>query len=172
MPKVQVDFSGPSQFGGKHDELVLCAGKGIIHSFFSFLSPHYSYYLAAGDIHIWDRDTGALLHHIRTQALGGDLTCVAWNHASEDPFMFATGSHDGAVRIWTAPPPESDDDGLNFDTDFEDNFEPRPDSPFQRDVPETSEGFRAFITEETEDSDHAPISALPIDGRPQDSAPS
>lgn len=32
--------------------------------------------------------------------VGGDLTCVAWNHAV-DPFMFATGSHDGAVRIWT-----------------------------------------------------------------------
>jgi len=33
--------------------------------------------------------------------VGGDLTCVAWNPAA-DPFMFATGSHDGAVRIWTS----------------------------------------------------------------------
>ena len=32
--------------------------------------------------------------------VGGDLTCLAWNPAAE-PFMFATGSHDGAVRIWT-----------------------------------------------------------------------
>lgn len=31
MPKVTVDFAGPSYFGGKHDELVLCAGKGVFH---------------------------------------------------------------------------------------------------------------------------------------------
>jgi hypothetical protein len=42
-----------------------------------------------------------LLHHVRAQALGGDLTCIAWNHASDNPFMFATGSHEGAVRLWT-----------------------------------------------------------------------
>ena len=28
MPKFPVDFAGPSYFGGKHDQLVLCAGKG------------------------------------------------------------------------------------------------------------------------------------------------
>lgn len=28
MPKVPVDFAGPSYFGGKDDEFVLCAGKG------------------------------------------------------------------------------------------------------------------------------------------------
>jgi hypothetical protein len=28
MPKVQVNFAGPSYFGGKNNELVLCAGKG------------------------------------------------------------------------------------------------------------------------------------------------
>ncbi|KAH9048439.1 WD40 repeat-like protein [Lactarius hengduanensis] len=78
MPKSPVDFAGPSHFGGKDDQLVLCAGK-------------------AGDIHIWDRESGALLHHVRAQSLGGgDLTCVAWNPAA-DPFMFATGSHDGAL---------------------------------------------------------------------------
>ncbi|KAI0074084.1 WD40 repeat-like protein [Panus rudis PR-1116 ss-1] len=86
MPKVQVDFAGPSYFGGKNDQLILCAGKG-------------------GDIHIWDRESAALLHHIRAQSLGGDLTCIAWNHA-HDSFMFATGSHDGGVRIWTTPPGE------------------------------------------------------------------
>lgn len=32
------------------------------------------------------------------------MTCIAWNHAAEDPFMFATGSHDGAVRVWTKRP--------------------------------------------------------------------
>ncbi|KAI0049167.1 WD40 repeat-like protein [Auriscalpium vulgare] len=88
LPKFPVDFAGPSYFGGKDDQLVLCAGK-------------------AGDIHIWDRESGSLLHHVRAQALGGDLTCIAWNPAA-DPFMFATGSHDGAVRIWTTPPAGED----------------------------------------------------------------
>jgi WD repeat-containing protein 26 len=27
MPKVPVDFAGPSYFGGKDDQLVLCAAK-------------------------------------------------------------------------------------------------------------------------------------------------
>ncbi|KAG5719222.1 hypothetical protein E4T56_gene13410 [Termitomyces sp. T112] len=85
MPKFQVDFAGRSYFGGKNNEMVLCAGK-------------------AGDIHIWDQESAALLHYIRGQSHGGDLTCIAWNHAAEDPFMFATGSHDGAVRIWTKRP--------------------------------------------------------------------
>ncbi|KAF9051401.1 hypothetical protein BJ165DRAFT_1448497 [Panaeolus papilionaceus] len=82
IPKVPVDFAGPSYFGGQNNELVLCAGK-------------------AGDIHIWDQESASLLHFICAQHLGGDLTCIAWNPAAEDPYMFATGSHDGAVRIWT-----------------------------------------------------------------------
>ncbi|KAI0346640.1 WD40 repeat-like protein [Trametopsis cervina] len=87
MPKVPIDFAGPNYFGGKNDQLVLCAGKG-------------------GDIFVWDRESATLLYHIRPQALGsGDLTCIAWNHAVEH-FMFATGSHDGAVRIWTNESPE------------------------------------------------------------------
>jgi WD repeat-containing protein 26 len=87
MPSNAVDFAGPSYFGGKDDQLVLCAAK-------------------SGDIHIWDRESATLLHHIRAQSLGGDLTCIAWNHALEerDGFMFATGSHDGAVKVWTSPP--------------------------------------------------------------------
>jgi WD repeat-containing protein 26 len=94
MPKVSVDFAGPSYFGGKNDQLVLCAGK-------------------AGDIHIWDQESGSLLHHFRAQELGSDLTCIAWNHAAEDPFMFATGSHDGAIRIWSKPPEEPVDNELD-----------------------------------------------------------
>jgi WD40 repeat protein len=30
------------------------------------------------------------------------MTCIAWNPAA-DPFMFATGTHDGTVQIWTTP---------------------------------------------------------------------
>jgi hypothetical protein len=58
--------------------------------------------LQAGDIHIWDRESASYLHHIRAPLLGGDMTCIAWNPAA-DPFMFATGSHDGSVQIWTTP---------------------------------------------------------------------
>lgn len=97
-----VDFAGPSYFGGKNDQLVLCAGKGVflIRSIAQGTPQLTS--ILAGDIHIWDRESAALLHHVRAQALGGDLTCIAWNAAVE-PFMFATGSHDGGVRIWTTP---------------------------------------------------------------------
>jgi hypothetical protein len=28
MPRIMVDFAGPSYFGGKDDQLVLCAAKG------------------------------------------------------------------------------------------------------------------------------------------------
>ena len=58
--------------------------------------------IQVGDIHIWDRESASYLHHIRAPALGGDMTCIAWNPAA-DPFMFATGSHDGSVQIWTTP---------------------------------------------------------------------
>ncbi|KAF9450606.1 WD40 repeat-like protein [Macrolepiota fuliginosa MF-IS2] len=106
MPKSTVDFAGPSYFGGKNHELVLCAGK-------------------TGDIFIWDTESGALLHHIRAQAHAGDLTCIAWNHALTDSFMFASGSHDGTVRIWTKPPNSSNivpddypmDDDLHYHED-------------------------------------------------------
>ena len=104
MPKASVDFAGPSYFGGKDDQLIVCAGKGrpplrwLIDELFANVLFIFH---TAGDIHIWDRESGALLHHIRAQVVGGDLTCVAWNPLA-DPFMFATGSHDGAVRIWTS----------------------------------------------------------------------
>ena len=32
MPKMPVDFAGPSYFGGKDDQLVLCAGKGMLQT--------------------------------------------------------------------------------------------------------------------------------------------
>lgn len=92
---------------------------------FSFTKDQFS----GGDIHIWDQESGALLHSIRAQAHGGDLTCIAWNNAADDPFMFAAGSHDGGVKVWTRPDllnstsihdcprtssPEQMDSGKNF----------------------------------------------------------
>ncbi|KAJ7167367.1 WD40-repeat-containing domain protein [Mycena crocata] len=123
MPKHAVEFAGPSYFGGKNDELVLCAGK-------------------AGDIHIWDQESGTLLRHIRAQASqSGDLTCIAWNHAAEDPFMFATGSHDGAVRIWTKPadPPGEESGEEGVEERVEDAGPPiaRSTSPFEIDMERT-----------------------------------
>ncbi|KAF8888546.1 hypothetical protein BD779DRAFT_1439978 [Infundibulicybe gibba] len=130
MPKVPVDFAGPSYFGGKNNELVLCAGKG-------------------GDIHIWDQESGALLHHVRAQALGGDLTCIAWNHAAEDPFMFATGSHDGAVRIWTEPA-EADME-INDDDDISAPF--RTDNPNRSDSPMAQQDHESLHTGENQSSE-------------------
>ncbi|KAH7913231.1 hypothetical protein BJ138DRAFT_1223683 [Hygrophoropsis aurantiaca] len=98
MPRGPIDFAGPSYFGGKDDQLVLCGGK-------------------TGDIHIWDRESAALLHYVRPPALGGDLTCIAWNHATDNPFMFATGSHDGTVRIWSTPSDDLDDDRSEYPMD-------------------------------------------------------
>jgi WD40 repeat protein len=74
----------------------------------------YAYLNIAGDIHIWDRDSAALLHYIRPQTFGGDLTCVAWNHSTDEPFMFATGSHDGTVRIWTTPAGDRSSDDASY----------------------------------------------------------
>ncbi|KAF5369016.1 hypothetical protein D9758_002829 [Tetrapyrgos nigripes] len=123
MHKTPIDFAGPSYFGGKNDELVLCAGKNR-------------------EIHIWDRESGSLLHHIRDQNPGGDLTCIAWNPAAEDPFMLATGSHDGAVQVWSklsemydhsAPPSNRGSmlDGTRFSSPFELEDLPRTSSPVQ-----------------------------------------
>lgn len=54
------------------------------------------------------------------------LLCQAWNSAVDDPFMFATGSHDGAVRIWTKPPDDDDDVDVALSI-------PRSASPFDMD---------------------------------------
>lgn len=100
IPKTAVDFAGSSQFGGQDNELVLCAGKGTTHSPASI--PQCLHFLKDGGIHIWGRDSGVLLHYVTAQTTGDDLACITWNYASKEPLMFATGSYDGAVRIWTA----------------------------------------------------------------------
>lgn len=30
-----------------------------------------------------------------------DMTCIGWNNGTDEPVMFATGSHDGTVRVWS-----------------------------------------------------------------------
>ena len=54
----------------------------------------------AGDIYIWDRESGTLLRHIQPELGAGDLTCISWNSASTELNMFAAASHNGSVRIW------------------------------------------------------------------------
>jgi len=47
ISKSLVDFAGPSNFGGKDDQLVLCAGKGPLTSFprLPSLIANYTYVL-------------------------------------------------------------------------------------------------------------------------------
>ncbi|KZV68541.1 WD40 repeat-like protein [Peniophora sp. CONT] len=85
-PHIPEGLSATGCFGGADDELVLCASK-------------------AGDIHIWVRESGLLVHHFCARELGGsDITCIAW-HPAAGTYTFATGSHDGAVRVWTTAAP-------------------------------------------------------------------
>ncbi|KAI0075655.1 WD40 repeat-like protein [Panus rudis PR-1116 ss-1] len=93
IPASPVELDGPSYFGGAADQLVLRAGIN-------------------GDIHIWDRDSAAPLHHLlaQWQILQTNLTSIAWNRAaSNNVFMLATGTHDGFVRLWTTTGTNSND---------------------------------------------------------------
>ena len=139
MPKIPINFSARSYFGGKNNELVLCAGKGD-KGFYCIVFTSIILIMVAGDIHIWDQESGALLHLIRAQAHSGDLTCIAWNHAADNPYMFATGSHDGSVRVWTKIPKEPPFTDLTFEFDANAEFPsqslykfPRSSSPLPQD---------------------------------------
>lgn len=100
MPSADVDFAGTSYFGGKDDQIILCAGKSkFVWTSISITIDILNAPLPDGHIHIWDRESATLLHDLR--APDGDLTGIAWNTVSDSP-MFATGSHNGAVKIWTS----------------------------------------------------------------------
>lgn len=101
IPKVPVEFVAPSYFCGRNNELVVGRSKGG-HSIIELDIQMYIF--SAGDIHIWDQESGLLAHHIRGHTHPGDITCIAWNQATEDPYIFAEGTHDGTVRIWTRAP--------------------------------------------------------------------
>ena len=65
----------------------------------------------AGDIFVWGCDTAALLYRIRAPATLGHLTAFAWNRGAGDDWMFATGTLEGAVQVWTVrPEPDEDAD--------------------------------------------------------------
>ncbi len=117
MPKVPTTFAGlPSIFGGSHDQLILRASTSAfpVHvalSLAAYLTSNAPNF-AAGDIYVWDRDSATLLHQIHVPTRLGHLTSFAWNRAASDSWMFVTGSHEGAVYIWTTPTDEVP--GLSF----------------------------------------------------------
>lgn len=96
--KIPVEYVGSCCFGGCDDQFVVCAGK-------------------TGDIHIWDRDSAALLHFIAPHVTRGDLTCIGWNRGLKDlkTAMFATGSHSGVVRVWSTDVPVDERDEQSLD---------------------------------------------------------
>ncbi|KAI0699394.1 hypothetical protein BC835DRAFT_1412585 [Cytidiella melzeri] len=100
MPQEKTSFAAlPSIFGGEHDHLVLRAGT-------------------VGDIYVWDRDSAALVYCIKAlHSLEGQLTSFAWNRGSSD-YMFATGTHDGAIHIWA---PGSDEESESERDSVEDS---------------------------------------------------
>lgn len=51
-------------------------------------------------IHTWDRATAEHLRRIEMPSGMGRITALAWNHGASD-WMFATGTHDGKVQVWT-----------------------------------------------------------------------
>ncbi|KAF8433293.1 WD40-repeat-containing domain protein [Boletus edulis BED1] len=81
---VPTSIAGSCYFGGNDEQFVFCVGK-------------------AGDVHIWDRETAALLRYIRPMNMSEtrDMTCIGWNDGTDESMMFATGSHDGTVRVWS-----------------------------------------------------------------------
>ncbi|EKM59689.1 uncharacterized protein PHACADRAFT_205913 [Phanerochaete carnosa HHB-10118-sp] len=85
MPKTTTAFAGlPAIFGGTNDNLILRAGT-------------------ASDIYVWDRDTTSQLHRIQAPVALKHLTAIAWNRGANE-WMFATGTHEGEVHVWTVGP--------------------------------------------------------------------
>ena len=75
---------------------------------------------AAGDVHVWDRETAALLRYLRPMNMPElrDMTCIGWNNGMDEPMMFATGSHDGTVRVWsTAMMHRAEEEGSSTEVD-------------------------------------------------------
>ncbi|KAF8623367.1 hypothetical protein AX17_007445 [Amanita inopinata Kibby_2008] len=82
-PKQGSTLFGSAYFGGLNDEVVACAGK-------------------SGEIHVWDQESGGILHRVHPLVHASVLTCMTWNRANAE-FMFATGDHDGEVQLWKQP---------------------------------------------------------------------
>ena len=96
-------FAGLSAiFGGPQDQFVLRAGTGRSYIISSSSSSDGSITTnTVNDIYIWDCDTTSQLYCIQAPITSvGTLTAFAWNCAS-DAWMFATGTHEGQVHIWT-----------------------------------------------------------------------
>ncbi|KIJ59080.1 hypothetical protein HYDPIDRAFT_190627 [Hydnomerulius pinastri MD-312] len=109
---VPVSIAGPCYFGGNEDQFVFCAGKGLsLPGLGSATADDAA--RTAGDIHIWDRETAAVLRYLRPPNMPavGNLTCIGWNNATDHPMMLATGSHNGTVQIWSTNSVRSQSEG-------------------------------------------------------------
>ena len=93
---------GSCYFGGKDEQFVCCIGEGTDPPFFVRVRV-LTLADAVGDMHIWDRETATLLHYIRPMCMPKlrDTTCMGWNNVLNGAVMFATGSRDGKVRVWS-----------------------------------------------------------------------
>ncbi|PFH49908.1 hypothetical protein AMATHDRAFT_146529 [Amanita thiersii Skay4041] len=85
--KPPADTTGPSAFAGRNNQYVLSPGRG-------------------GNIYVWDQETGALMHQYMRPVHFNDMISsgVTWNNGAEDA-MFATGSQQGDVLVWTGAKP-------------------------------------------------------------------
>lgn len=110
MPTDKTPFAAlPSIFGGERDHLVLRVATGQRLSLLVYIRAMTSF--TAGRIFVWERDSATMLHCIRAPpALEGCITSFAWNRGSAN-YMFATGTRDGTVHIWTASASEENHDG-------------------------------------------------------------
>jgi len=97
-----------------------------------------------------------------------DMTCLAWNRAHDNPLMFATGSYDGAVRIWTKRSQESEDDLDNSETFGLGRNIPRTHSPFELDPRESTDSTHP----QPEGSSHSQQSLLSHQPQSESQGPS
>ncbi|KAG8925153.1 hypothetical protein FRC02_009893 [Tulasnella sp. 418] len=81
-------FEAPSCFGGDRDQFICGTNK-------------------RGEIHIWCRENGLLLHSYKAREINSNrvlgLTTIAWNRADSKRFMLAGADATGNIHIWAAP---------------------------------------------------------------------
>lgn len=112
MPKSSASFASlPAVFGGPQDQLVLRAGTCSSFHVHIFQSFQRLIFILASDIHIWGRDTAVFLREIKVPENPGHLTTFAWNRGLKDTWMFAVGTHDGIVHIWSVSPDKRPHEG-------------------------------------------------------------
>ncbi|RDB14607.1 hypothetical protein Hypma_016557 [Hypsizygus marmoreus] len=76
------DLAGRGYFAGDRDHMIVCAGVD-------------------GDIHIWDRESGAPVERIQARAAGsGGTRSMAWSPWSSDSLTFVTAGRN-VLKVWS-----------------------------------------------------------------------